>query len=124
MRERHLGRQRIQRYRRNMTYSYDAAPEKVRIGAGTALKFGFFAALECCCSTSCCPSCWESWPSFSSYPAWSTSTRCCAADFCELLAQSRVDPAYFVVARRGKNASARFSSARRRAIFRRSLLGS
>jgi hypothetical protein len=27
-----------------MTYSYDAAPEKVRIGAGTALKFGFFAA--------------------------------------------------------------------------------
>jgi hypothetical protein len=27
-----------------MSYSYDAAPEKVRIGAGTALKFGFFAA--------------------------------------------------------------------------------
>jgi hypothetical protein len=24
--------------------SYGAAPEKVRIGAGTALKFGFFAA--------------------------------------------------------------------------------
>jgi mannose-6-phosphate isomerase-like protein (cupin superfamily) len=31
----------------------------------------------------------------------------------ELLAQSRVEPAYFVVARRGKNASARSSSARR-----------
>jgi hypothetical protein len=44
MRKRRLGRQRIQRYRRNMTSSYDAAPEKVRIGAGTALKFGFFAA--------------------------------------------------------------------------------
>jgi hypothetical protein len=44
MPERRLGRQRIRRYRRNMTYSYDAAPEKVRIGAGTALKFGFFAA--------------------------------------------------------------------------------
>jgi hypothetical protein len=27
-----------------MSYSYDAASEKVRIGAGTALKFGFFAA--------------------------------------------------------------------------------
>ena len=27
-----------------MSHSYGAAPEKVRIGAGTALKFGFFAA--------------------------------------------------------------------------------
>ena len=27
-----------------MSNSYGAAPEKVRIGAGTALKFGFFAA--------------------------------------------------------------------------------
>jgi hypothetical protein len=45
MRERRLGRQRIRRYLRSMSYSYDAAaPEKVRIGAGTALKFGFFAA--------------------------------------------------------------------------------
>ena len=34
----------------------------------------------------------------------------------ELLAQSRVAPAYFVVACRGKNASAPSSSARRRAI--------
>jgi hypothetical protein len=40
----------------------------------------------------------------------------------ELLAQSRVEFADFVVARRGKNASARSSSARRRAIFRRSQL--
>jgi hypothetical protein len=40
----------------------------------------------------------------------------------ELLAQSRVKSAYFVVARRGKNASARSSSARRRAISRRSQL--
>jgi hypothetical protein len=31
-----------------------------------------------------------------------------------------VEPAYFVVTRRGKNASAHSSSARRRAIFRRS----
>ena len=35
----------------------------------------------------------------------------------ELLAQSRVKSAYFVVARRRKNVSARSSSARRRAIF-------
>ena len=27
-----------------MSNSYGVAPEKVRIGAGTALKFGFFAA--------------------------------------------------------------------------------
>jgi hypothetical protein len=40
----------------------------------------------------------------------------------ELLAQSRVEPAYFVVARREKNASAPSSSARRRAISRRSQL--
>ena len=40
----------------------------------------------------------------------------------ELLAQSRVQSAYFVVARRGKNASAHSSSARRRAILRRSQL--
>jgi hypothetical protein len=40
----------------------------------------------------------------------------------ELLAQSRLASAYFVVARRGKNASARSSSARRRAISRRSQL--
>jgi hypothetical protein len=38
----------------------------------------------------------------------------------ELLAQSRMESAYFVVARRGKNASAPSSSARRRAISRRS----
>jgi phosphatidate cytidylyltransferase len=42
----------------------------------------------------------------------------------ELLAQSRVESAYFVGARRGKNASAPFSSARRRAISRRSQLRS
>jgi hypothetical protein len=27
-----------------VSYSYGVAPEKVQIGAGTALKFGFFAA--------------------------------------------------------------------------------
>jgi hypothetical protein len=31
-------------YRRHMTTEYYTASEKVRIGAGTALKFGFFAA--------------------------------------------------------------------------------
>jgi hypothetical protein len=40
----------------------------------------------------------------------------------ELLAQSRVESAYFVLARGGKNASAPASSARRRAISRRSQL--
>jgi hypothetical protein len=40
----------------------------------------------------------------------------------ELLAQSRVEPAYFVVARKGKNAFALSSSARQRAISRRSRL--
>src|SRR4029453_1724942 len=40
----------------------------------------------------------------------------------ELLAQSRAESAYFVVARSGKSASAHSSSARRRAIFRRSQL--
>ena len=46
MLERRHGGKRIRRYLRYMSYSYDAAaaPEKVRIGAGTALKFGFFAA--------------------------------------------------------------------------------
>jgi hypothetical protein len=45
-----------------------------------------------------------------------------ADNISELLAQSRVQSAYFVVARRGKNASAHSSSARRRAISRRSQL--
>jgi hypothetical protein len=40
----------------------------------------------------------------------------------ELLAQSRGVSAAVVVARRGQNASARFSSVRRRAISRRSQL--
>jgi hypothetical protein len=31
-------------YRRHMTTEYYTASDKVRIGAGTALKFGFFAA--------------------------------------------------------------------------------
>ena len=31
-------------YRRHMTTEYVTASDKVRIGAGTALKFGFFAA--------------------------------------------------------------------------------
>ncbi len=43
--------------------------------------------------------------------------------FLELLAQSRLESAYFVVARRGNYASAPFSSARRCAISRRSQLG-
>jgi hypothetical protein len=42
--------------------------------------------------------------------------------YLELLAQSRMESAYFVVARRGKNAYAPSSSARRRAISRRSQL--
>ena len=36
----------------------------------------------------------------------------------ELLVQSRLASGYFVVARRGKNASAHYFSARRRAIYR------
>ena len=40
----------------------------------------------------------------------------------KLLAQSRVESAYFVVSRGGKNASAHSFSARRRAISRRSQL--
>ena len=36
--------QRYRRYGRHMTTQYLVPPEKVRIGAGTALKFGFFAA--------------------------------------------------------------------------------
>jgi hypothetical protein len=32
-------------YRRHMTTEYYTTSDKVRIGAGTALKFGFFAAL-------------------------------------------------------------------------------
>ena len=43
MAERRLGRRSSRRYGRHMT-QYFATSEKVRIGAGTALKFGFFAA--------------------------------------------------------------------------------
>jgi hypothetical protein len=42
--ERRLGPWASQRYGRHMSTQYIAEPEKVRIGAGTALKFGFFAA--------------------------------------------------------------------------------
>lgn len=35
---------RTSEYRRHMTTDYVTMPDKVRIGAGTALKFGFFAA--------------------------------------------------------------------------------
>jgi hypothetical protein len=56
--------------------------------------------------------------------SWGSLThRTSLPSYFELLAQSRGEPAYFVVARRGKNASAPSSSARRRAISRRSQLG-
>jgi type III secretory pathway component EscV len=44
MRERRLGGWASRRYGQHMSTQYLAASEKVRIGAGTALKFGFFAA--------------------------------------------------------------------------------
>jgi hypothetical protein len=34
----------VPEYRRHMTTEYVTTSDKVRIGAGTALKFGFFAA--------------------------------------------------------------------------------
>jgi hypothetical protein len=42
--ERRLRRIRPPEYRRGMTTEYVTMSDKVRIGAGTALKFGFFAA--------------------------------------------------------------------------------
>jgi hypothetical protein len=42
--ERRLGLIRQPEYRRGMTTEYVTMSDKVRIGAGTALKFGFFAA--------------------------------------------------------------------------------
>ena len=42
--ERRLGLWASQRYGRHMSSQYIVEPEKVRISAGTALKFGFFAA--------------------------------------------------------------------------------
>jgi hypothetical protein len=42
--ERRLGRHTSRGYRRHMSTQYFAPAEKIRIGAGTALKFGFFAA--------------------------------------------------------------------------------
>lgn len=42
--ERRLGPRASQRYGRHMSSQYIVEPEKVRISAGTALKFGFFAA--------------------------------------------------------------------------------
>jgi type III secretory pathway component EscV len=42
--ESRLGPWASQRYGLHMSTQYIVEPEKVRIGAGTALKFGFFAA--------------------------------------------------------------------------------
>jgi hypothetical protein len=42
--ERQTANSRGREYRRHMTTEYVTMSDKVRIGAGTALKFGFFAA--------------------------------------------------------------------------------
>ena len=105
-------------------------PRRVHAGAWAACSLAHLSEWEPLSESPCQAGTWDCfrcgrkplmspfWRSARSRSSrWRSSFLKGASPYCfELLAQSRVESAYFVVARRGKNASARSSSARRRAI--------
>ena len=109
-------------------------PRRIRAGASAACSLAHLSAWEPLSESFCQAGTWDCfrcvrkplmspfWRSARSRSSrWRSSFLKGVSPYCfELLAQSRVESAYFVVARRGKDASAHSSSARRRAIFRRS----